>query len=358
MACSLPAVLRTHSVACATLIAAALLGSVALQAQDANRYILATRRSGAIEIMDPESLATIGRIHFDLPSKSVGLNGISASADGTTLYVEGPIPNGPNQSVGSGGCCVLYSIDLATLQTRQVAGIGGTASRARFVTSDGITYPVAPLSGSEARAPSGAVDLYDPTQGKFVRYLAPSGLGQGWWRNGIRVNDRFVFYAAEDDGSAARLWSISSDGTHVSVPVESFADVPGCSSSAETGLAGATNNLFLYEMFGWIGDRRDQCKGVPGGAWIVDPSTGKLLVHVAPNLYFHELVANRDAGELYGISVSDPNWRSGVELVRIDARDGSILRSRVLESDFWSISFGSLHSIPAGDVRALISVKK
>lgn len=358
MACSLPAGLRTKAVACATLIAASLLASVALRAQDANRYILATRRSGAIEIIDPESLATLGRIHFDLPSKSVGLNGISASADGTTIYVEGPIPNGPNQSVGAGGCCVLYSIDLVTLQTKQVAGVGGTASRARFVTSDGIMYPVAPSSGSQARAPSGAVDLYDPAQGKFVRYLAPSGLGQGWWRNGIRVNDQFVFYAAKDDSSAARLWSISPDGTPVSVPVEAFAGVPGCSSSVETGLAGAANNLFLYEMFGWIGDRRTSCFGVPGGAWIVDPSTGKLLVHVAPDLYFSEVVADREKGELYGLSVGDPNWRSGVELVRIDARDGSILRSRVLESDFWSIALGSLHSIPAGDVRALISATK
>jgi len=93
MACSLPAGLRTKAVACATLFASALLAPVVLEAQDANRYILATRRSGAIEIIDPESLATLGRIHFDLPSESVGLNGISASADGTTLYVEGPIPN-------------------------------------------------------------------------------------------------------------------------------------------------------------------------------------------------------------------------------------------------------------------------
>jgi hypothetical protein len=352
MACSLPAGLWTKAVACATLIAAALLASVALHAQDANRYILATRRSGAIEIIDPESLATLGRIHFDLPSESVGLNGVSASADGTILYVEGPIPNMPN------GCCVLYSIDLATLQTKQVAGIGGTASRGRFITSNGIAYQVAPPSGSETRAPSGAVDFYDPAQGKFVRYLAPSGLSQGWWRNGIRVDDQFVFYASKDDGSAARLWSISPHGTPVSVPVESFADVPGCSSSAETGLAASSGNLFLYEMFGWKLDRRTNCLGVPGGAWIVYPSSGSLLTHVAPDLYFSELIADREKGELYGLSVGDPGWGSGVELVRMDAQNGTILRSRVLESDYWRIAVVPLRGIPAGDVRALISAKK
>ena len=352
MACSLPAGLRTKAVACATLFASALLAPVVLEAQDANRYILATRRSGAIEIIDPESLATLGRIHFDLPSESVGLNGISASADGTTLYVEGPIPNMPN------GCCVLYSIDLATLQTKQVAGIGGTASRGRFITSNGITYQVAPPSGSEARTPSGAVDFYDPAQGEFMRYLAPSGLSQGWWRNGIRVDDQFVFYASKDDRSAARLWSISPDGTPVSVPVESFADVPGCSSSAETGLAGAADNLFLYEMFGWIGDRRTNCSGVPGGAWILDPSSGSLLAHVGPEFYFSELVADHARGELYGLATGDPNWRSGIELVRMDAQGGTILQSRILEDDFWRIAFAPLRTVPAADVRALISAKK
>jgi hypothetical protein len=265
MACSRPTVLRTKPVACATLVTAALLASVALNAQDANRYILATRRSGAIEIIDPESLAVLGRIHFNLPSNSVGLNGISAGADGTTLYVEGPIPNMSN------GCCVLYSIDLATLQTKQVAGIGGTTSRGRFITSNGITYQVAPPSGSEAHATSVAVDLYDPAQGKFVRYLAPSGLDNGWWRNGIRVHDQFVFYAA---------------------------------------------------------------KG------------------------FSELIADREKGELYGISAGDPNWRSGIELVRMDAQDGRILQSRTLEDDYWRIAFAPLRTVPAADVRAVTSAKK
>jgi hypothetical protein len=354
MACSLSAGLRAKAVACATLIAAAPLASVALQAQNSNRYILATKRSGAIEIIDPESLATLGRIHFDLPSESVGLNGISASADGTTLYVEGPIPNMPN------GCCVLYSIDLATLQTKQVADIGGTTSRGRFITSNGITYQVAPPSGSEARTPSGAVDLYDPAQGKFVRYLAPSVLGQGWWRSGIRVDGQFVFYAARDDGSAARLWSVSPGATELGegVPVEPFAKVSGCSSYVEAGLAAAAGNLFLYEMFGWKLDRRNCCSGVPGGAWIVDRSSGGLLAHVAMEFYFSELVADHARGELYGIAAGDPNWHSGIELVRIDARDGRILQSRALESDYWSIAFAPLRTFPAADVRAIISVKK
>jgi len=90
---------------------------------------------------------------------------------------------------------------------------------------------------------------------------------------------------------------------------------------------------------------------------MVDPDSGRLLDHVAPDLYFSELVADREKGELYGISVGDPGW-NGVKLVRMEAQDGTILQSRVLESDFWGIAFAPLPGVLAADVRALISSKK
>jgi len=317
MAWSLPAGLGKRAFTRGSLIAAGLLASALLQAQDSNSYILAARRSGAIEIIDPATLATIGRIHFDLPSKKVVLNGISASADGTMLYVEGPIPNNAN------GCCVLYSIDLATLKTRQVADIPGTTSRAAFVTSDGITYQVPVMRSSYSLSSRDAVNLYDAAQGKFVRYIAPTGLGQGWWHNGISMDDRFLFYGARGDGTAARLWSVSRDATELGegVALEPFEEVPNCHGPVERGMTAAAGNLFIYEMFGWKLDRRNSCSGVPGGAWVVDPESGRLLAHVATDFYFSELVADRANGELYGISVGDPGWRK-VELLRIDATDG------------------------------------
>jgi len=357
MACSLPAGLRTKAVACATLIAGALLASIHLHAQDANRYILATQRNGAIEIIDPESLATLGRIHFDLPSKSVGLNGISASADGQRLYVRGP------RSDEVSGCCEIYSVDLATLETKEVKD-------ATLIESDRqIGLNVSPLNPSpdgrwvfEVRRYSAAIDVFDGVTGKRVRALIAPGVKneEQWWSTGTWMDGRFLFYAEREDGSVATLWSLSPDATELGdgVSVEQFANVPGCSSYRGAGLVASEGNLFLCEPFGWKGDRREYCGGVPGGAWLLDTKSGSLLRQIAPDLYFSELVADREKGELYGLSVGDPNWRSGVELVRMDTRDGSILRSRVLESDFWSIALGSLHSIPAGNVRALISAKK
>ena len=324
-----------------------LVCSVAVaQAQDSKSYILATRRSGAIEIIDPSSLVTIGRIHFPVSAKSSGLNGVHAGGDGATLYVEGPIPNEPNLAAPAGGCCVLYSIDLATLETKQVAGVPGTASRAAFITSGGITYRVAAPLDPVPHFPRGAEDLYDTAQIKIQT---------GMWMDG-----RNFMYGSKEDGSGGLLWSGypgSADLGH-GVSVEPFANVPGCSSHVQPSLVGAADNLFLYEMFGWKLDRRTSCSGVPGGVWLVDPATGILLAHVAPDLYFSELVADREEGELYGISVGDPNWRGGVELVRIDAVDGTVLQSRVLENDFWRISFGTLRVVPAADVRALIYTRK
>jgi hypothetical protein len=206
------------------------------------------------------------------------------------------------------------------------------------------------------RFPGGALDIYDGAQGKVLRYLIPAQMGDRWWPNGIWMDDHFLFYAAKEDGSAARLWSVTPETTELGdgVAVEPFAQVPGCSSYVEAGLAAAPGgNLFLYEMFGWKLDRRTRCQGVPGGAWLVDPASGRLLRHIATELYFSELIADRHNAELYGISCGDANWRSGVKLVRIDARDGSVLQSRDLDADLWRIAVVPLRNVPAADVRAL-----
>src|ERR1051326_7967097 len=113
-------------------IAGLLLSCAALSAQDQKDYIVATRRAGVIEFIDPATLQTVAQIHYDLPPKSAGLNGAAASADGSTLYVQGPV------SKEYLGCCSLYSIDLATLKTSLAAGISGTISRETFAVSDGI----------------------------------------------------------------------------------------------------------------------------------------------------------------------------------------------------------------------------
>jgi hypothetical protein len=99
------------------LIIAVLLACSSVSAQETQRFILAASRGGVIELIDPISLKTLARMQVELPSGGAGLNEISASADGSTIYVQGPIAGNP------GGCCSLYSIDLGTLEIEETASI-------------------------------------------------------------------------------------------------------------------------------------------------------------------------------------------------------------------------------------------
>jgi len=126
---------------------AAACSAVSLQA--GADWILAARRSGAVELIEPSTLATVSRIHIDLPPKSVGINGVVASADGSMLYVEGPIPLEPM------GCCYLYAVDLTTLEMRVAASIPGSASR-KAVTP----YASSTINRRVADGTSGCTDRY------------------------------------------------------------------------------------------------------------------------------------------------------------------------------------------------------
>jgi hypothetical protein len=337
------------------LITAILLASPTLSAQDTEQFILAGNRSGVIELIEPVSLKTLGRIYVDLPPGDVGVNEVFASADGSTIYLEGPIEGNPN------GCCSLYSIDLATLRIHETSSIAGN-----------------PAPGSEQfkrmrndrvhRSPDGhwlfgvksfrcsALDVYDAVQGIIVRQLLPAGLEGDWHPTGMWSGDRFYFYASKGDGSAARLWTVSPDTTDLGagLAVESFVQPSGCNASsfASEQIVATKNDLFIYENFGFILDRRADCPNfIPGGAWEIDPSDGRLIRQVVPELHFSTLLSDREEPVLYGLSNGGPEWEYPVQLVRIDARDGKVLQSRTLDTDRWNISIGALRMAPTGDVQ-------
>ena len=124
----------------AILWSAAFSMCVVAAAQTSHDYIITARRSGVIEFIDPATLKTLRSITTDVAASSTGLNGVFANPDGRTIYVEGPIGA---HSAGANNCCWLYSIDLATLQTKVAAGIGGTLSRRRFISSGpGLMQPI------------------------------------------------------------------------------------------------------------------------------------------------------------------------------------------------------------------------
>ena len=336
--------------------------------------ILAASRSGVVELINPFTLETVGRIHFDHWLGSVGLNGVSASADGSLLYVEGPIPHEPQ------GCCALYSIELATLKVKVAASFPGSSSRDTLVVSDGLVHVLSPNGIPRSMgndhlhlSPGGrwlfgvrsfrgpALDIFDVALGQVVRQLPPEGLEGDWWPTGIWSGDRFYLYAAGANGSG-RLWSVAPDalqlGTGAIVPP--IGHLLGCRDQSTKAMVAAAGTLFIYEEFGFKVDRRNKCSGeVPGGAWAVDPATGELTRHIAPDLHFSALLSDQVSAQLYGLSPGSPTWELPAQLLRIDPSDGRVLKSRYLDPGFWRLAIAPLRTVPFGDTRAsdLVEIK-
>lgn len=338
----------------------------ALAAQDANEFLLAVRRAGVVEVIDPETLETRALLRFDFPTKGSGLNGVAVSDDGSAIYVEGPIP--PEFK----GCCVLYSVDLASKQVAIAASIGGTRSRDAFVVSDGVVYAskalLAKVPKTDFRSqrwhlsPDGrwlfgirnfrgpALSMYDLDRGTTRELEPPMLQGEGY-STGVWSGDRFYLFSSRTGGG--RLWQAPSDnaGLGAGIPVAPFGNLPNCSGDATKAITAAGGRLFIYEQFGFKVDRRDSCGDrVPGGAWVVDPESGTLNSQIAPDLHFSDLIPSRQRSELFGLDPGGSNWKGPVQLVRIDAKDGVVLRRRLLDTDVWRITVAPLRVVPSGDV--------
>jgi hypothetical protein len=347
-------------------LTAALAAGVSLTAEDSRNMILAASRMGAVEFIDPATLETVSRIRLLLPPDSVGINGVAASIDGSTLYVDGPFPATPD------GCCALYSIDLATLDAKLAATIPGSPSRLGFVVSGGLMYRTAALTAAGTLqdwsenlfypSPNGrwllgirnfrgpALNVYDVAGGRISRRLDPQGLKGECGVTGTWSGERFYFYAYNHEG-AARLWTVSPDEWELGDGVPVMAPA-GCSAPHLDSIVVSAGRLYAYEAFGYKIDRRNACTDeLPGGAWTIDPATGQLSGQVAPGLHFSMLIPDHGGSDLYGVSAESSTWSEPAKLVRIDGRDGRVIQSRPLGSGYWRITTAPLRIVPQGDVR-------
>jgi hypothetical protein len=325
-----------------------LLGASPSQAQGAKNVILAARRSGDVEFIDSQTLQTFGSLHFP----TVALNGAALSADGSTMYVEGPSPSYQNT------CCALFAVDLATFQAKEVASIPGTASRDLLIQSEGTVYPAAQLiPGDPVRrisddllhlSPSSqwlfgvksfrgpAIETYDLAHDGAHLELRPTGLTGNWWPTGAWLGGLFYLNAWSDLGG--RLWTVTPGAAQLG-PGIPLTQPDGCSPTSIGGITAAGGKLFLYETFGFKVDQKNACPGsVPGGMWTADPVTGRLSEKMAAEYRFSYLLADRQGVALYGLDSGTPQWRSNVRLARIDPATGSTLATRNLEPDFWRIA--------------------
>ncbi len=319
-------------------------------------------------MIEPSSLETVARIHFKLRDGNVGLDRVSVSMDGAKLYVDGPIPSDPR------GCCVLYSVDLKSLQTSIVASVFGGASRQQFVFSDGLVFPVSSIfAGGSIKEmndsllhlspdghwlfgvrsyPTPALEVFDRTREAFVREMTPAGSASDGGVSGTWDGDHFYLYAGSKSGRS-RIWKVwpETEQLGAGLVVEKLGQIPGCASNSDKDIVAAGKKVFLYERFRFIGDRRVTCNApVPGGVWIIDLASGRPKKRIASAAHFSALIADERRSFLYGWASEGRYGDGPARLLKIDARNGHVVKSRVVESGFLRMAIAPVRFVPTGDV--------
>jgi hypothetical protein len=338
------------------------------QAHD-RTVLLAAHRAGWVEVLDAVTLQSLGSIKV-LPQA----NGVTSDRTGFLFLREGLAPEFQ-------GCCALYALDLKTREMTKllepVSEVAVSPDGGHVLTQRGpvgievfdvhslqpepaIPSSIAPGYYSLRFSPDGrllfgtsnfpmpTLDILDFDQRKLVRrFTVPHDLTVvGAW-----VGHDYYLYGYRK--GAGQLWRVKADNSALDAPVTiDFPDeAPQCSWQVQE-LLEADNRLFLFELFGAKGDRRDGCAGaIPGGLLVVDPQTGRILAHLASDFHFASLISSADGKELYGVDVRDPSWKS-VGVVRLNAITGKVLAKRNLTSDVWFIDLATVPSelVPSGQV--------
>jgi hypothetical protein len=323
--------------------------------------LLAADRSGRVEVLDPMTLESLGSIKA-LPQ----INGVSSDRSGVLFVRAGLAPEYVS-------CCALYAIDLKTHEITKLieptSGIALSPDGQHVLTQRGavgveafsvstlqqeprIPRLVAPGVYSLSFSPDGrllfgvsnfpasSLDIFDFYERNLVqRFTVPRDLVVlGTW-----VGDKFYLYGYRK--GTRRLWRVNGDTSALEDPVKiNFPDTAAECKMWSQEVFGSGNQLFLYERFGAKIDRRNGCtKSIPGGLLSIDPQSGAILAHLAPDLHFASLIPSTSGRELYGLDVRDTSWRS-VGLVRLNARTGEVLAKRDLSSDVWFINIATIPS--------------
>jgi hypothetical protein len=349
-----------------------LLPLLIVEAQD-RTVLLAVHRAGRMEMLTPDTLQTLGTIQIPLLADRVAIG------SGEMIFLRAGLA--PDFE----GCCALYALNLKTrgLTTlsspvasfvlspdgkhviTQRGNVGVDVFNARSLAQE----PPVPRSiaagtyglcfsadghllfrASNFQAP--ALDVLDFGERKLVRrFSLPQDVTLV---GGACVGSDYYLYGQRE--ARGELWQVKPDTNELAAPVTvNFPDDTTECELHDQRIFGAGGQLLLLELFGGKGDRRARScgKGVPGGVLLIDPNTGSIKAHLAPDFHFAQLIASADGGELFGIDVRDKSWRS-VGLVRLDAATGRVLAQRNLVADVWSIGLATVPAelIPRGQVLA------
>ena len=80
-----------------------------------------------------------------------------------------------------------------------------------------------------------------------------------------------------------------------------------------------------YETFGIKADRTGTgSTALPGEAWLLDATTGRLSNQIASEVPFKRLILEPSGSTLYGVVLGEAGWDGSIQLVRLDERDGPL----------------------------------
>jgi hypothetical protein len=315
--------------------------------------LIATRRNRRVDFFDISSLDLLGSFAVHPLAHSV-----CVSPNGRTLYLQqAATPNGNS-------CCALFSLDLATrvlCPLIEPSGVGiPTSDGLRVFTQRGnvgievfdaktlVRLPTLQAPGIYRLSVSGdsrwlfgttnwkgpSVDIFDLKSGRLARRLMlPKGsLPSGEW-----LGDKFYVHALGSGRS--HLWMVTPEAQTLGSPFEiDLPNLPESRGPTFLQMLAGGNHLFLFEVFGHKLDPRRRNVSLGGGVFVINPSDGSVISHLAPTIQFSRLVVSRDGRTLYGIDSGQLDWHGPVRLLKIDTEGGSILVQRSLDTDVWFIA--------------------
>jgi hypothetical protein len=303
---------------------------------------------------------------------------VSASPDGRTLYVA------QESEATAGGCCGLFSLDLATRQMcflMAPALYSAPSQDGRFLFTqqgnEGVevfdaklltrlpsikapgAYSLHPSPDGRwllgvTNSPAPSVDVFDVGRGVLARRIAiPSGPAMGAW-----AGDRFYVYSHDESGG--KLWRVNPESTEL--PAAKSVHLPDlhgdCTQGVLLMMAGSQNRLFIAEAFGFKLDRRRACaQEARGGIYVIDASSGGVADYINEAVYVNRMAAARDGHELFVMDSSGPD-EDGIRLLRIDSTSGRVLASRESQPGVWNLALANIPAalIPRGRGRTPMPV--
>jgi hypothetical protein len=330
--------------------------------------VVLASRDEHIEFYDA-ALARLGAIGVNETVESV-----AASPDGRRLYIAKE--NG------------LYTLDLDTRRMCLLASsalFGAPSPDGRFLFTQGKhgvdVFDAASLSllptmkapgqynlqpSPDGRwllgvtnSPQPSLDIFDVAAGAMVRRLpVPAGPVAGAW-----AGDRFYLFSyGPGTPGTGWLWSVQPEDTHLP-PVREIT-LPdlhgGCNQPLLLMLAGAQDELYLTEAFGFKVDRRTACpRWASDGIFVIHPDTGQVN-RIAPSVQVNRMVVTPDGRDLYVIDAGDASAAGKPRLLRIDTHTGAIQHNTALVGGQRNLALARIPQafIPRGNLKTSSSCSR